>query len=358
MKHLSLRKQLSILALCFILVGCASCGETASQKNHEIIGEQESMEKEQEKVEDKEKEGELGNSNTNLVNGGLVAKKDGWIYFVFDNNGLYMCKEDLSEKKKLYAIESNELLAKINVVDEYIYFLKLSYSDAGVFKIKTDGTDFQRLLADNVTSWRDLCVIDDTIYYNGQYSLKTDGTGKRSIYKKSGSPGYTFNIVNGWIYFFDDDVIKKMKTDGSDLQTIFDGRADHMIVDGDWIYFQNHKDNHYLYKMRTDGSDVECLLDKWIMGLSVADEWIYYNDKKHDGTNRIKIDGTDDRQICTEEMKYFYIIDDWIYYIIDKDNTIYRMKTDGSEQQTFFSSEDAAQVRDISSQIEPSKNSM
>lgn len=94
--------------------------------------------------------------------------------------------------------------------------------------------------------------------------MNFDGSEKERIYDKNVASGYTLNIVDDYIYFFDtesyteNEKIYKMKLDGSDLQAIYDRRTDYMIVDNGWIYFADY-DNKNLYKMKTDGTEQQLL---------------------------------------------------------------------------------------------------
>jgi hypothetical protein len=61
-----------------------------------------------------------GNSSGNIVNGGLLALDDGWIYYnsVYDNFGLYKIKLDGSGKTKL----CDDYAWCINVVGDWLYY--------------------------------------------------------------------------------------------------------------------------------------------------------------------------------------------------------------------------------------------
>lgn len=267
--------------------------------------------------------------NGNLVNESLITKQGEWLYYS-SKDGIYKSTLDGTKTEKL----CDETGISIIVKGNWVYF-----KSEGIFRVKTDGKKLEQV-SDMAMSGT-FRIIEDKIFFSSEYKMELDGSKCEQIYDKNSASGLTINIIDDWIYFYDRDSndkdhIYKMKTDGSDLQAIFDGRADYMIVDGEWIYFQNYSKNKALYKMKTDGSDLQLMVDTWIGALNVADGWVYYVDHS-EGLYRIKTDGSEKQFICSDTAYDLHIIQDYIYYIINGDTTkrLYRMKTDGSECQVF-----------------------
>ena len=269
----------------------------------------------------------LGNTNYNISNGGRVDVENGWIYYSLDD-GLYKCKEDGTKKIKIF--ESEGGVYHINVVDDWVYF-----NNIGVYRIKTDGTCYEQLAGEDVRGG--LHLVDGKIYNSSEYRMDFDGKNKDEIYNMNVASGYSLNIVDGYIYFYDkevntnEDKIFKMKLDGSELQAIYDGRTDYMIVDGDWIYYENYK-NGDLYKMKTDSTEQQLIVEGTIRGIIECDGYIYY---VSDGCiYKIKTDGTENHLLidvddnCPPEIQ---LHGEWLYY--EKDKNLYRIKTDGTENQ-------------------------
>ena len=299
--------------------------------------------------------GRVGNANYNIANSGWIDEEDGWLYYgLWD--GLYKCREDGTSKVKLHDEVGG--VYDINVINDWVYFR----SD-GIYRIKTDGTSYEQIAAEDVRGG--VHFVDGKIYNGSEYRMDFDGSEKERIYNKNSACGYTLNIVDGWIYFFDteigteDDKIYKMKYDGSDFQSIYEGRSDHMIVDGEWIYFTDYEDDKSLCKMKTDGSERQVLADTVTVSVLEVDGWIYYvsNGKIH----KIKTDGTQD-QLMVEDVgaAELQLHKDWLYYKVR--DSIYRIRIDGTDKQSFAalgeatSSEESTPEKDASEVTESSIN--
>lgn len=301
-----------------IVMGCTACG--GNQKNNE-----------KPVPKNNEKDASFENSNTNLVNTGLVVKQGDWLYYSL-SDGLYKKNIDGTQQQKLCEGYEGTEVYEINVVNDWVYFMSL-----GLYRVRTDGTDYEQL---DVEDKRGVKVVGDWIYYGRDYRMKTDGSHKEQIYDSHVGAAYTFNAVGDWLYFYDCDendneFIYRLKTDGSDLQEIYEGRANCVVVDDGWVYFDEYDKSGHLCKMRIDGTDFEEIIDDSIMSIDVDDEWIYYN-----GDNelcKIKKDGTNKQMLYAENAQDITVIDDWIYYDVlgEKATTIYRIKIDGSGREIF-----------------------
>lgn len=327
-----IKRFLAIIFMIFILaMSCTACFASKEQADNTGSGIESAM-------DDKSNSGNtntnanenerVGNSNANIANGGWIDEEDGWLYYSL-RDGLYKCKEDGTQKEKL--LDDQGGVYSINVIGDWVYFRSF-----GVYRIKTDGTGYTQITAEDERGG--VHFVGDKIYNGIEYRMDIDGSNKEHIYDKNSASGYTMNLVDGWIYFYDtdlvssDDKIYKMRADGSNKQEIFDGRTDHMIVDGDWIYFQNHNDNKRLYKMKTDGTEVQLVLDASVHYLLVNDGWIYYISG---GVQKMRIDGSENQLLSEESGDELQLQGDWIYF--KKSDNIYRVKIDGTDFQLFAS---------------------
>lgn len=114
-----------------------------------------------EKIADPEEsvEGESninGNTNMNIKNGGWAAEQGDWNYYLFWNSIL---KENVvtGEKLYLYGFENagDMRLSNLHVMGEWIYFFSEGMENR-MFKLKTDGSEFQSLEGEwikNVLAW-------------------------------------------------------------------------------------------------------------------------------------------------------------------------------------------------------------
>lgn len=274
--------------------------------------------------------GRLGNENYNISNGGQVDEENDWIYYGL-GHGLYKCKEDGTCKEKLFEVEGG--VYSINVIKNWVYF-----RSNGIHRIKTDGTSYEQIASEDVRGG--VHFIDGKIYNGSEYRMNIDGSKKERIYDSNAACGYTLNIVDGWIYFYDKDLenknsfIFKMRLDGSEYQSIYEGRTDYMVVDGDWIYFVDYKEYKNIYKLKTDGSEKYLITEtpNKVGSIIVRDDWIYYIS---DGINKIKTDGTEETHICDNvyPKNDIQLHGDWLYF--EEKDILYRVKTDGSDFQKF-----------------------
>lgn len=327
-----MKKQLLSFALILVLVmgltACSSKTDTPTGNGSVADG---TSSKPTDNSSPVNNENLMGNTNGNLVNGGRVAISGEWIYYSL-LDGMYRLKSDGTEKEMLYGWDTNTNPSPLCIVGEWIYYKRFC-----PYKIRLDGTEQQQINDfESIGSFR---VIGDSMYFGCEYKMKTDGSDVQQIYDKNGASGNTVNNVDGWIYCYDsdsegNDSIFKFKTDGTDRQKIYSGRTDFMIVDDDWIYYEEY-DSKDLYKMKTDGSDNQLIVEEVkISALNVDNDWIYYGGS--DGLCKIKTDGSDKQVLCADNANDICIIGDWIYYDIsgsDYMKSLYRIRTDGSDRQ-------------------------
>ncbi len=316
MKHF---QRILLISLFILLsIGCTACKANTGKDNNaknDILSTKE-MQK-----------GRVGNTNYNIANGGQVDEENGWLFYSLDD-GLYKCKEDGTEKTKIFNSEYG--VYDINVIDEWVYF-----RDLGIYRIKTDGTYYEQIAAEDIRGG--VHLVDGKIYNGSEYRMNFDGSGKERIYNNNVASGYTLNIVDGYIYFFDtesyteNEKIYKMKLDGSDPQAIYDGRTDYMIVDNGWIYFADY-DNKDLYKMKTDGTEKQLVAEAHVMCILENNGWIYY--VSDGGIYKIKTDGTEKRLLSNiDGLPELQLHGDWLYYNLG--DKLYSIKTDGTENHIF-----------------------
>lgn len=170
---------------------------------------------------------------SNMKMNALVVADD-FMYFqnANDNDCIYKIKTDLSQLTKISSKGGG--LTRLNVVGDWVYLYESYYessnnttgklineSATGLYKIKTDGTQEQKLDAALVSC---IVVIDDWIYYStykdALYRMKVDGSGKQMLYK---GDIRNFTVIDDWILLIANtgtdkevnytDVI--VKTDGS-----------------------------------------------------------------------------------------------------------------------------------------------
>ena len=296
----------------------------------------------------------LGNTDGNLQQRGLVASDGKWIYYKFKGN-LYKSKLDGSEKTMLYSIgevkpDLNQYLWYINVRGDWVYFAGKNNETgtAGLYKIKKDGTDIQRLVSDTYAN--EVYVIGDKIYYDRDYVLSCDGDGSdKQRINAVETKGYIFNISDGYMYWQEEDAQKiyhvyRRKLDGTDEQEIDERRITYAVVDDGWIYYEEYyrDEGVGLMKMRVDGTDRQNVMTNGFDKYNVKDGWIYYYDSGEDKATlwKIKTDGTEQQELFTVELTKnestigVYTVGDWIYCY--SENIMRRVKNDGTGYSVVF----------------------
>ncbi len=171
--------------------------------------------------------GERGNSNGNISNGGIVAQKDGWIYYRdFSRGGLlYKMTADLKKRVKL----CDDVCEYINVAGNWVYYM--------------NGSDGNKI-----------------------YRIKTDGNQRTKI---NDDESYFLTVVGDWIYYqnaSDGCRLYKIRVNGSERTQMNDDRTEYICIDGGWVYYTQgsgygHGDGD-IYRisddMRTRSRVMEC----------------------------------------------------------------------------------------------------
>ncbi len=264
-----------------------------------------------------------GNGNTigNIRNYGYGAVSGNWIYFLSPNEnssnvGIYKVKKDGTDKKELVMNENGEEIVSINVVGNYIYFIKITeeaYSDEDpidnkICRIKKDGTDLE--------------VINDNELNNDCYE---------------------FYVVNGQIYYIDVDAnVSKMNLDGSNKTVVAENGTGYIGITENYILYNDYKDEnsseYVTYIMDIDGKNQRSVIDgKRLYSINVEGDYIYYTgeDKK---IYRTKIDSKEEELVYDTEAYNLNVENGYAYYLnyLDAENEdltvgIYKVSVEPSE---------------------------
>ena len=338
------KKILTMMMLGIFVFLIGGCSKAVNEKTVQEDLESYKIEKDTTKEE-------RGNTNGNLLNGGMIAYQGEWLYFSSEGS-LYKSKLDGSEIKIIYKAEENDgNIANINIDDE-LYFSAGNHEKGGLYRIKDDGSDVKKLVSDTGGGRQEkVYVVGDWIYYDKKYILKKDGDGsdkKQIIEEKSGSTE-TFSISDGYIYYVgmnynNEDCIYKLKMNTeAEKQEIYKRNVYDVSVEDGWIYYiDNHTGDKYgnLCRIGIDGTEGGEVIDETVVAYNINDGWIYYI-LKENGKNelyKMKIDGTENQKFDLKDSQideYYgiYVIEDWIYYMTD--GVIQRIKQDNSKQEVF-----------------------
>ncbi|MBZ9625200.1 DUF5050 domain-containing protein [Clostridium sp. FP2] len=227
---------------------------------------------------------ERGNTVGNIVNDGLVAEKDGFIYYAnpADKNTLYKLNISTGEKEKLG--DTSEDIKYINLMGGWVYYYYYNYYS---YKIRTDGTELT------------------SISNNGSYLNIVD----RYFYG-----GRTFLNVSGKSKYYAHSNLYKCDLDGNNGKELTTYDVSYINVVGDWIYYINLTDNK-IYRMKTDGTNATALASDFAENLNVSDRYIYYVNSEDRFIYRMKTDGTSKEQISYNASSKINIAGGWLYYV-------------------------------------------
>lgn len=159
------------------------------------------------------------------------------------------------------------------------------------------------------------------------------------------SKGSMITSQGEWLYFQntrDQGFLYKMKKDGSNLTKLESKEAFNINVIGEWVYYtasvrdEFEGDYYRLMKTRTDGSQTLQIGKDVISFAAIVNGWIYYTKSSNPegyAIYKMKTDGTSDTKLASDRTGNMHIEGDWIYYSVDPGGSIYKMKTDGSQRQ-------------------------
>ena len=165
------KKILTMMMLGIFVFLIGGCSKAVNEKTVQEDLESYKIEKDTTKEE-------RGNTNGNLLNGGMIAYQGEWLYFSSEGS-LYKSKLDGSEIKIIYKAEENDgNIANINIIDDELYFSAGNHEKGGLYRIKDDGSDVKKLVSDTGGGRQEkVYVVGDWIYYDKKYILKKDGDG-------------------------------------------------------------------------------------------------------------------------------------------------------------------------------------
>lgn len=315
-----------------------------------------------------------GNTASNLINFGLSAESNGWIYYTnqSDYQRIYKMRIGDSSGQKL---SDDPYASHLNVVGDWIYYVD---SEGGLCRMKTDGSqlalmtnypvDFMQASSDYIyfladyergdgtktkelhrikpdgsgdeallwylsSSW-DYSIIDNDIYY-----LYWDATTQTQTLKKRASSDILKNVDKfvisyNHIYYINhvDKCIYKADMDGNNIIKITSDTAKGLNVSNGIIYYTNTSDNNKLYKITTDGKDNSIAADvKSDSAINIAGGKLFYieTNKKFE-TYVMNKDGSAKTKSLIDKAAAFTSENNEYYYVNTEDSFIYSSDSSGN----------------------------
>ncbi len=104
-------------------------------------------------------------------------------------------------------------------------------------------------------------------------------------------------------------------------------------ISREWIYYRNYSRNGSLYKMKTDGTEKLQVCSDSVFYINVASDWIYYkNDSDGGKIYRIRTDGTGREKLNDDESEYLNIAGNEIFYRnVSDGGKLYKMTLDNKK---------------------------
>jgi hypothetical protein len=256
-----------------------------------------------------------GTGNKLISQGGIFAYfivHGDWIYYsaVMEDMKLYKMKTNGTQKTKVYDIHADYK----NISGDWIYYG--NFHDGDLMKIKLDGTGRTKISDDGAASI--INIIDDLIFFKEDdvfYRVKTDGTEKQRMQDLliKTPEDVTSELIKG--------AVNTMGNSNMNL------RNDAFIArQGDWEFYQ---DDYLIYRQKADGSQKTIIKYLYnIKNINVVGSMIYYmaDEKMYSMLNN----GSNETKLSEDPARCMYVVGDWIYYVHNTEGKLYRMKTDGS----------------------------
>lgn len=153
-----------------------------------------------------------------------------------------------------------------------------------------------------------------SLYDAGIFKMKSDGSSKTKLFDKAGA---FLNAANGWLYFSnsyyaaDSDMQKlfKIKADGSSKTKLTDHKVSYVNLAGEWLYYIDITDGGKPYRININGSGNQKISEDAVTGLFVDKGWIYYTSYDYAYTDLSTSNGNDEELVENE-------------YRIKKDGTV------------------------------------
>lgn len=162
-----------------------------------------------------------------------------------------------------------------------------------------------------------------------------DFQDKVYLIEKSGGTGISrLNIVDDWIFYSSGKTLNRMRTDGTNNETIYKmGYLQDIHIHGNYIYFIYYSDKSSVYKMDVNGHNLERFLELPVSDIAIYDNRLFYSYKNDEGgfLQSVDLEGKDRRIEIEIPVNKFIRWDDYYYFIGQSDYKLYRYEIDGGE---------------------------
>lgn len=338
------RKSLSVLLgfLLIVMVGCSSDGSSNEVKNPS------------------EKDGEQnqtslptfmgsGNTPSNIINGGIASEYDGYIYHIDNVPSGNVWRTNIDDMSSELLVEG--MFQSVNVLDGYIFVTGGNSSSSekypgeyGIFRFTIEGDDLQLISKDIVNS---LTLYNNWLFYSdgGIFKIKSDGSEKEMLLKDSYSP----LIVDKDLIIFETYVLNDNQDTYLYTMPIDGGNPELIVDDTLWggsfyygngnIYYFASGDIETFYCVEINGNNKRKVLSFETSKINVTDDYIYafdagkMKDKSDQGLYRWDLDHSnrtfllETAEVITLNVAGGYLL----YSTYDSAGSISMVSTEGGE---------------------------
>lgn len=335
MRH-HIGRYIVIITASILLAGCTESTDTVVETTREISGvgqvygintTDSADEQLQTEEEESNQKAESGNTAGNLVNSGIVAEKDGYIYYFnkADGNKLYRESTDGSVKEELCNVSGP---LEINVTAKNVYF-----QSGNIYQVNIEAKEAVTLIKGEC---RNVVIYDSCMYYiiKEEESFKIHKMSLITMEDEvlSENVASYLNVSDGWIYYIngsDSSTIYKMKTDGTEEQKVSSSSGiEEMVVSGSYIYYVGG--NLSIYRMSLEGNDKTEIIADNCRNLNIYDNELFYYSEKENAICKATLGGGSVTNLLEGNYSAINVISDKIYYFNSDDYNYYKMDKDGS----------------------------
>ena len=302
------------------------------------------------------KEGDVGNTTGNLYNGGEFCEYKGYVYFSnrADANSLYRMKDDGTKVEKLHP----DSVSHIQVINDYIYYVRDNETSAdvvlrgqpnGIFRLEIGDNKAEQVYNGVVLSMR---MLGNYIYFQSYIDknedkvqlkkIKIDGTGLETLSNEDYEP----ICVNGTDIYFTEirnsHNLMRLDTKDDRIITASEGNYYKPTFINGAMYYIDLDNGMQLTRVSLTSNESKVLAEGKCINYNVSEEnnVIYYQLEKEDGHALCRMTLSGDNQVVVTEgdCKNIHITKNYTYFykitgISVDDVTLYRAKTNGASIQ-------------------------
>ena len=247
------------------------------------------------------KDGDVGNTTGNLHNGGYFCEYKGYVYFSnkSDANSLYRMKSDGTKIEKLHS----DSVSYIQVINDYIYYVRMNETSSdvvlrgqpyGIFRLEIGDDKAEQIYNGVVLSMR---MLGNYLYFQSYIDKNEDKVQ-----------------------------LKKIKIDGTGLETLSDEDYEPICVNGEDIYFTEVRNSHNLMRLDTNDDRIVTAAEGNYYKPTFIKGYMYFIDLNED-MKLTMVDLATDEYIVLDEGKC-------INYNVSEENNViyYQLENEGDHK--------------------------